>query len=308
MALSGSTDLAITRDEIITEALELLGVIHAGATPAAADITSCAKSLNYIVKWWATLGVGLWKNKEVVVFQSYEGYEYDVGPSGDNATSSYVKTEVATAGDSGDTNIVVDSITGILDADYIGIELDDNTLQWSTVNGTPSGSTVELDDALTDDVAVDNHIYTYTTIIDRPLTLSNERLVHADNTETMLTSTTRDEYMTLTDKTNTGTPNTVYYDRQLTNGKLYVWPACSDVQKLIKFTARVQFEDFDASTNNPDFPQDWFFPLTTNLAVIVAPKFRAPVTQELMMMATASFEEVKNFDREFGSIKFGVTV
>ena len=57
------------------------------------------------------------------------------------------------------------------DADNIGIELDDGTIQWTTINGAPAGSTVTLTDALTDDVASGNAVYVYTAKTNRPMKL-----------------------------------------------------------------------------------------------------------------------------------------
>jgi hypothetical protein len=300
MTLSGSTDLSMTRDTIIAEALELLNKYAAGETIASADYTTCATTLENMVKFWASTGVGLWKQQEIAVFQSYGGYEYDIGTTGDHATASYVKTEIKTAASSGATSVVVDSITGILDGDYIGIELDDGTLQWTTVNGTPSGYTVALDAALTDTAAVDNHVYTYTTKTARPLSISNPRIHYGDgDSEIPLDLVTRKDYFEIPDKTTTGEAYRVFYERRLSNGKLYVADACGDVKNWLVMTAKVTFDDFDSSSGSPDFPQEWFTPLSYNLAVFVAPKFKATPSQIVLQIASESFAALKRFDKDY---------
>lgn len=60
MATSGSTDFAATRDNIIQEALELLGVLGEGDTPSAAQLTSCARTLNSMIKMWVADGAMFW--------------------------------------------------------------------------------------------------------------------------------------------------------------------------------------------------------------------------------------------------------
>ena len=50
MSTSGSTDFNLTRDEIITEALENIGVLDIGDDPETNDVTSMARSLNLLVK------------------------------------------------------------------------------------------------------------------------------------------------------------------------------------------------------------------------------------------------------------------
>lgn len=50
MATSGSTDWTLTRDEIITEALEDLGVLDVGDAPETNDVTSASRALNIVLK------------------------------------------------------------------------------------------------------------------------------------------------------------------------------------------------------------------------------------------------------------------
>lgn len=50
MATSGSTDFTVTRDQLITEALENLGVIDVGGTAGTSDINSASTTLNILVK------------------------------------------------------------------------------------------------------------------------------------------------------------------------------------------------------------------------------------------------------------------
>lgn len=50
MATSGSTDFTLTRDEIITEALENIGVLASGESLESADITSAARTFNIVLK------------------------------------------------------------------------------------------------------------------------------------------------------------------------------------------------------------------------------------------------------------------
>lgn len=81
MATSGSVDFAITRDEIITEALELIGRLASGDTAAAADVTTCAMSLNLMIKSWMADGVKIWKvsEGELTLVASQAAYTLGVG-------------------------------------------------------------------------------------------------------------------------------------------------------------------------------------------------------------------------------------
>jgi len=306
MATSGSYDYNPSAREIIEEALALIGVLGVGETPSSEDMATCRETLNMILKAWQGEGVGIWKNTEFALFPSYEGYEYSVGPSGDHATSSWVKTELAVAAASGANTIDVDSIADISDGDYIGIELDDNSLQWTTVNGSPSGSTVTLTDALTDSAAVDNHIYAYTSKLQRPVWVMEARLHDANGRDRPLQVVGRDEYMALADKATTGAATQVYYHPSLTNGKLYVWPACDDVQEYIKGTCRIPIEDIDRIANDFDMPQEWFLALSQNLAVAIAPKFSMEPNEMLVLLAQQSKESAAAYDVPQESVRFQI--
>jgi len=52
MAVSGSTDFSLNRDEVIDKSLELLGVKEATITPSAAEVTQAAQWLNLMLKEW----------------------------------------------------------------------------------------------------------------------------------------------------------------------------------------------------------------------------------------------------------------
>ena len=298
MATSNSYDFNLDRDAIITEAYSLIGAVAIGTTPSPAQLTGGGQSLNLMLKGWQAVGFGLWLRKEVTLHLGYGTTSYLLGPSGDNASETAIKTEMKVAASSTDLTIDVDSITGMTDGDYIGVELDDGTLQWTTINGTPSGNTVTIAAALTDDVAIDNHVYTYTTKIQRPLSIIEARIIDASDIEIPVEIVSRDIYMALPTKTTTGYINQIYYDPQLTNGVLYTWPACDNVQRRIKMTVKKPIMDFDATDDDGEFPQEWFEAVTTNLAIRLGIKNGIPIDPELKALATESKWMLMSFDDE----------
>jgi len=304
VALSGSYDFGLTAENIITEALELLGIYVTGGTVIDTHKASCLRTLEMLIKAWAADGVGLWTLKEAALFLAYGEYEYSLGPSGDHCTSSWVKTEVAVAASSGASTVTVDSDTGISDSDYIGIELEDGTLQWTIINGAPAANVVTLTDSLTDDVSVDSHVYCYSDKLQKPLRITEARIrVEGDDdnddcTETVLSIKHRNQYMTISDKEATGTADLIYYQPELTDGKLRVYPACDNVQNYIKFTAKIPIQDFDDAANSPDLPTEWLLALSWNLAILISPKFGKTVTPDFEAKALVFKRNVALFDRE----------
>ena len=305
MSTSGSHDYNLTGTLIIREALELIGAVGAGDVVSAEDQSTCLRSLNMMVKAWQAEGIGLWKNVEGSLFPSYGGYSYSIGPTGDHCSADGYKTEIATAASSGDGTITVDSDDNMTDGDYIGIELDDGTVQWTTINGDPAADVVTLTAVLTDDVAVDNHVYNYTTKIQRPIEIVEARSVSSTGYDTPLIISSRDEYMRLPKKDSLGPPSQIYYNPVRTNGKMHVWPACNNVKEYIKFTARILIEDFDTATDDPDFPQEWLVALSWNLSVMIAPKFGKSLDKLTTTLAGIFKQNAKDFDHENTSVYFG---
>lgn len=117
---------------------------------------------------------------------------------------------------------------------------------------------------------------------------------------------TRDEYLRLGDKSTSGQPTQIYYDPQRDTGILYVYPpanASAVNYKQIKFTYQKPFEDFDASTDNPDFPQEWYEALKYGLASRLAGEYGISMDdrRQLMQEAILIKNEALGFGTEEGS-------
>jgi hypothetical protein len=50
LATSGTNTFTVDRDEVISAALRVLGVIGVGETPIAEDYTNCSEALNIMIK------------------------------------------------------------------------------------------------------------------------------------------------------------------------------------------------------------------------------------------------------------------
>lgn len=103
----------------------------------------------------------------------------------------------------------------------------------------------------------------------RPTRILDARVTEGD-TETPIHVIGRNEYFDLTSKESQGRPTQLYYDRQLTDGYIYIYPTPDDSGEVIKFTYERVLEDFDDAANNPDFPPEWFRALKWMLAADIA--------------------------------------
>lgn len=313
MASSGSVDFTRTRNQIIKAALRKLGVITSGETPDSQTIDDGAEALNALVKELQASGIHLWTVSEARLFLQPSQTSYSLGPtSTDNATllSDVVQVELAADAASGASTITVDDDDDIADNDYIGIVVDDGTTHWTQVNGTPASNVVTLDTALDDSATSGAYVFAYTTKLQRPLRIPHaRRLDLSASLETAMTpALSRLDYRSIPNKTATGIPTQFYYDPQLGNGVLHVWPVVTDSETAINFTFYRPIEDFDAQGNTPDLPQEWISTLVYLLAVDLAPEFDVN-PQRFTMIKTEAMEKldrVMSWDREPESVFIGV--
>lgn len=305
MARSGSSNFTVTRNDLIIEAYELLGVEQENEPLTSDMIAKATRTLNMMVKSIQAMPEKrLWKTETVRLFLQKGQKKYLLGSTGDKAAIDFVTTELSANAVSGASTIDVDSIIGISNGDNIGIVLDTGSIQWTTVNGAPSGSTITLTNVLTGDASTDQRIYSYTTGIVRPLRVVGCRYVADDQTENPIYVVSRQEYDDLPNKNDSGRINQVYYDPQLDNGELLVWNVPDDAENSLSLTCYFPLEDFDTASNNPDFPVEWFEALAFGLAYRLS--YKMGVKGEDRMGLKAEYEqrlmEVGNWDKEITDV------
>jgi hypothetical protein len=108
-----------------------------------------------------------------------------------------------------------------------------------------------------------------------------------------------------TKTTSEGASTCFYYSPQLSSGELYVWPVPQDTTDSLVISYVKTIEDFDSSSDNPDFPQECLSALTKNLAVAVSPAFGInlmKVNPVLLQEAKTELREIESWDSEEGSI------
>ncbi len=173
-------------------------------------------------------------------------------------------------------------------------------MHWTTVNGAPAGSTVTLTSAITGDAAVDNYIYSYTTKANRPSSVVMGTRKNSSGTETRVEVINKDQYISLSDKGTDGQVNQIWPKQEVNSYKLYVWPETDTATDYLVLWVQRTLEDFDASTDTPDFPQEWYLPLVYNLAVLLFPKYGTPlsVADRIAAMAVTQKEIAMGFGQD----------
>jgi len=275
VATSGSSNFNLTAVQIVKGALRAIRAIDPGQTPTADEISDGIESLNMMVKLWqATPGLSLWTKEEATLFIDKGTMSYTFPTA--YATQSFADTTTSAAASSGASTISVTSATGITAADFLSIELDSGSRQWTTV-GSISGTTVTLPTGttLTGDVASGNEVIAFTSKIVKPLKIMDARRI-VSSVETPFDVIDYHSYQSLPNKSQTGLINEASYLPKVSTGILYVWPTGNTATDRISFTWARPIEDFDAQADNPDLPPEWLEALKFNLAVRLAPEYGTP--------------------------------
>ena len=307
MTTSGSIDFALTRDNISTHILRLLGIITKGETADSNDLSFCSNALNMMVKSWQTDGIHLWAQSQALIPLISGRNEYII----DGTTTNQVggdkahNTTLSAAASAGASSITVTSATWANVSDYVVIELDDETIQTTTISSI-STTTLTLAATVTSAAASGNNVIIFTSLLNRPIEINSAQYRYRDGTERTLSILSRSKFMALPNKGATGSPTAMYYTPQLSNGRLYVWPTPENASDMLSIAYQRTLEDFDAAGNNPDLPQEWLDALVYNGAVRVAPAFGISlnkVSPEIIQIAVQTRENLKAWDFESGAVQ-----
>jgi hypothetical protein len=312
MTTSGTATFSYNRDQIIKMAYRKLGVINASETPGAQMIQDASDALNLWVKALNATGLHIWTETEATVFLQPGQNSYTLGTgSTDHATESYTATTLSAAAASSASSITVTSTTGFATTYKVGVVLDSGSIFWTTQNGAVSGSSIPLTASLTGAASSGNAVYVYQTDILRPLrVVSTRRYNFSSAIDTQMIPMSRIDYRNQPNKTATGVPTQTFYDPRggaNTQGIIYAWPTPADATNAIKMTWWRPVQDFTASANTPDLPQEWGLALIWNLAKEMGPEFDVTPNRWAMIkeMAAGHLDNVAGWDREPESYLFG---
>lgn len=143
-------------------------------------------------------------------------------------------------------------------------------------------------------------------ITNRPLRIQDAYIRDASGHDTSLEIISRQEYDILSEKTTEGVPNQIFYDPALTNGVLTVWPVPTDALSTIHLVVQKPLADFNLSTDNPDFPQEWYQALKWGLAAEIAPEYGTSERKitRIEQKAMLYKEQLNNWTQEEPSMFF----
>lgn len=111
----------------------------------------------------------------------------------------------------------------------------------------------------------------------------------------------------LTSKMSQGLPIQIWYEPLNQTGIIHLWPVpntYSATNRTVYIRYQRPFEEFDASTDTPDFPQVWIEPLIYSLAHRLAPEYGVDPSDTSVLQQTANemIENALSFGTEEGSM------
>lgn len=310
---SGVYTFSYNRDQIIRRAARLVNAIAAGDTPGPTLVLDFSDALNAMVKEWQASGIHVWTQTEATLFLNVNQTSYTIGPSGNGRViGTYFTTTTTAPTPSGFTIVPVANTANINIGDAVGIILDHGGIQWTTITALTSSS-ISIQLALQDSVQANGSLYTYTPIITiRPTRiLSARRFVFASGIITPIDPPlSRQDYHNLTSLVNTGPVTQWFYDPQIPNGIMNVWPAPSDLTASLQFTYMRPLQIYQVAGDTSDFPDEWVNTLVYGLAYTMAPEFAVTESQYQMIKEQMQIhtDVSTSFDREPESIYMGVNI
>ena len=235
MALSGSFDFNLSRDEIINAAYRVVGI----ASPTATQITNAAQALNLIVKNWQGDDIFLWSQEWIQ--QTLIASSKILGTDG----LDYECIKKHTSGSS------TKPITGANYSSYWKQLTTATADAWVTATGYIS-------------------VCNYT--LDQKIVSIEKAFLRRDEVDYSLNLYSQEGYLGISDKYVSGQPSGIWFNRLLTP-EIFIYPLPENTTDVIHMLAVNKLNDFDATGDNADLNAGWLRALKWALIVEIAPEF-----------------------------------
>lgn len=316
MATSGSTNFSQSRNEVILDALSLLGCNSIGKDPAPEDIAVCSRFLNKMIKAWQAQGLHLWTKEEGILFLTPYVGQYDLGLESTPfaVRDSVITTMLTSAINNGATSISVKSTVGVTPGAQLGIVGDNGYIYWTTVVAVANATTIQVPAISSLVASSGQYVYIYSVKAGKPLRVLNARTLGGIDlgaegsslVEAPLTMIAYQSYWEVGMTTvNSDLPNQAAYMPKDTRGRLYVWPRPLRGDRRVQLTYERMIEDMDDIRDDFDFPSEWLEPLTYQLALRVGTIFgKEQKAATIAPLAQSMLKNLLDWDTEITSVTF----
>lgn len=303
--MARTADFTLTTQSLIEEAYDNLQMGVDGESVSPEMFTRAKRTLNLMLSDWQNQGIHLWTYTDATLFLQGGKESYTLESS--NFTETFTKTAMTNAAVSGATTVVLDGVTSLAATWFIGIMDANNDLFWTTVDKI-SGSSVELTDALTSNIAAAQEVFYYEVKAPDVERVLGVRRTNNFTDDTPINFVSRQEYFDLPNKATEGAVSEAHYARQAPNGILYLWQTPADSRELVKLRYERRLYDFVDNDDVPDVPKGYFLAIAMNLAYWLTAKYRVPeaVYNRIEKMSRESLDNALNFDNEVHDISISL--
>ena len=283
MATSSSVNFELDVASYVEEAFERCGLeVRTGY-----DLKTAKRSLNLMLADWANRGLNQWTMEQTSIPLASGVGEY---PGGTltmtvGASGSFTVGEEITGASSAATA----SITSLPSSTSMAINVPSGTFtSGETITGGTSAATTTVSAAV-DLTPVQKTIDILSAVITR------------SSVDYGITRLSRDEYLNIPNKTQTGRPSQFFLDRQI-SPRLKLWPVPENNTDIVKFDRLIRMDDADDYTNTLQIPFRFYPCLAAGLAYYLAIK-RAPERIELLKaIYEEEFTRAMEEDRDRASL------
>ena len=282
MATSSSTDFDLDVADYIEEAFERCGLeVRTGY-----DLKTAKRSLNLLLAEWANRGLNQWTIEQTSItvasgIRVYPGgtLTMTVGASGAFSVGETITGSVSAA---------TCSITSIPSATSFAITIPVGLFTTAdTLTGGSSGATTTLTAAV-DFSDVQSTIDALSMVVRR------------GDTDYSVPRVSRDDYLTIPNKTTTGRVDQFFLNRLITP-ELKLWPVPDNNTDIVIFNRLTRIQDADTYTNTFEVPFRFYPCLSAGLAYYLSLKRAPDRTQMLKGLYEEEFERAAVEDRDRAS-------
>ena len=282
MATSDSTDFELDVADYVEEAFERCGLeVRTGY-----DLKTAKRSLNLLLADWANRGLNQWTIEQTSItlasgIRVYPGgtLTMTVGASGAFSVGETI---------TGSGSAATCSITNLPSATSFAITIPAGTFTTAdTLTGGTSGATTTLTTAV-DFSDVQSTIDMLSAVVRR------------DGTDYSVPRVSRDDYLTIPNKSTTGRVDQFFLNRLITP-ELKLWPVPDNNTDIIIFNRLTRIQDADTYTNTFEVPFRFYPCLSAGLAYYLSIKRAPDRTQMLKMLYEEEFERAAVEDRDRAS-------
>jgi hypothetical protein len=282
MATSGSTNFELDVADYIEEAFERCGkTVRTGY-----DMKTAKRSLNLLLAEWANRGLNQWTIDQTTITLSKNIRIYPGGTLTMTvaASANFTVGETITGGTSGATC----QITSVPSATSFAITIPTGTFSsGENITGATSGTVTTLSAAV-DFSNVQNTIDILSVALRR------------DNTDYSIPRVSRDDYLTIPNKSTTGRVSQFFLNRLITP-QLEVWPTPDNDTDQLIFNRLTRIEDADTFINTFEVPFRFYPCLAAGLAYYLSIKIAQDRTPVLKALYEEEFDKAAVEDRDRAS-------